>query len=107
MTKKGYVVLRYSGPHVPEGAFEAWQAKLWAVVAETWPHMLEMGAIKWSVLNDSHEIVPRRMAILEFASEEQAKAYYGSELGAENAKKWVAAGTLDFSWNVYRLTFES
>ena len=107
MTAKGYVVLRYSGPHQPEGAYEAWEAKLWEITGETSAQMVEMGCMKWVVMNDSYDNIPRRMAILEFATEEQARAFYNSELGAENARRWVAAGTLDYSWSVYRLTFES
>ena len=41
------------------------------------------------------------MLIVEFESEGQAKQRHASEATAEATMKWVAAGTLDMSWNVF------
>lgn len=101
MTKRGYVMLRFSAPRLPKGAHEAWLEASKKIASTMWPSMQAMGAVKWTLVSDSHRNVPRNMLIAEFDSEENAKAWHASQVAADDLMKWVENGALDLSCNVY------
>lgn len=101
MSNRGYVLLRFSAPRLPQGAHETWLAESKIIAGKMWSAMQSMGATKWTMMSESHRNVPRNLLVAEFLSESQAKAWYASQTAADDLMKLVESGALDLTCNVY------
>ena len=106
MATKGYVVMRFSGPHGAPGVNEAWNEALRKLYAEHMAEWKAAGGTGWRTTIDVFGNSPRTQAMFEFETVEQALAWYVRPKGFEWLEAFRKLGTLDLEMSVHRLSNE-
>ena len=101
MSAKGYVHIKFTAPRQPEGIYETWLTDAMKVHETNWPTTKSMGATHSSMLRELYHNSPRNIAIIEFASEDQAITWHTSVQGRKFLMDLIKCGTLDLVSNVY------
>ena len=104
MATKGYIVMRYTGPHGAPGVNEAWNEAAWKLFNDA--AFKAEGGTGWRVTNDVFGNSPRTQFALEFGTVEQALAWYGDPRFAETIDAFLKLGTLDYEVSVHKLSRE-
>jgi hypothetical protein len=107
MAVKGFVLLRYSAPRLPEGAYNTFVQKAYALAqTEVYPAVRAAGATSWRILSDVFANSPRNTQLYEFESVDDALVYLTSPACLNSMEKFRGLGAMDLSITVCRLRDE-
>lgn len=107
MAVRGFLIVRYSAPRQPAGAYDEFvKAVHKAHAEEWWPAMTAAGATDYRSLGDMLHSSPRGVVIYEFSSAEQGLAWMTSSTGRNVTRQFARLGALDVEISAYSLLSE-
>jgi hypothetical protein len=107
MTARGFLIIRYSAPRQPAGAYDEFVRAVHKAHAEDWwPAMMAAGATSYRSLGDMLHGSPRGLVIYEFPSAEQSLAWMTSQAGRTVTRQFARLGALEVEVAAYSLLSE-